>query len=312
MLMAILAFLAGFALSGTAAYYSIIGLMAIFPGAKIPIIVMGVSLEFAKLVAASWIYRNWRKSPMLIKGYMTAAVVVLMFITSMGIFGFLSKSHLEHSLTAGAETRAQIQTLDSQIAAADGRVDFIARQIKSIDDSMNKYIEMGYVTKALDQLKKFEADRKALEVERQAAESEALALKSKRNELEVDIKKVEVEVGPLRYIAELIYGEANAPSHFDETVRWVIIMLVAVFDPLAIALLLAGNISLLQRVKPEPEFKILTKTGADEVDLEDIATPKKVDDDAEIVYTANNEPVQPMVVDEEDDWHKNREGWYQR
>jgi hypothetical protein len=310
--MAILAFLAGFALSGTAAYYSIIGLMAIFPGAKIPIIVMGITLEFAKLVAASWIYRNWRKSPILIKGYMTFAVVILMFITSMGIFGFLSKSHLEHSLTAGAETRAQIQTLDSQIAAADRRVDFIARQIKSIDDSMEKYIEMGYVTKALDQLKKFEADRNALEVERQAAETQVLELKSKRNALEVDIKKVEVEVGPLRYIAELVYGEVNAPSHFDETVRWVIILLVAVFDPLAIALLLAGNISLLQRVKPEPEFKILTKTGADEVDLEEIYTPKKVDDGAEIVYTANNEPVQPMVVDEEDDWHKNREGWYQR
>jgi len=307
MLMALLAFLAGFALSGTAAYYSIIGLMAIFPGAKIPIVVMGVALEFAKLVAASWIYRNWRKSPKLIKGYMTAAVAVLMFITSMGIFGFLSKSHLDHSLTVGAETTAQIQTLDSQIAAEQRRVDFISRQIKSIDDSMDKYIEMGYVTKALDQLKKFEADRNSLENERVAAESKVLDLKAKRNELDVSVKKQQAEVGPLRYIAELIYGEANAPSHFDETVRWVIILLVTVFDPLAIALLLAGNISLMQRVvESNVPYSV-------EVPLK---PTEKIDEEAEIVYTANSEPVQPMVIEnppvEKDDWEKNREGWYQR
>lgn len=296
--MALLAFLAGFALSGTAAYYSIIGLVAIFPGAKIPIIVMGVALEFAKLVAASWIYRNWRTSPKLIKGYMTLAVIVLMFITSMGIFGFLSKSHLDHSLTVGVETTAQIQTLDGRIAAGESRVDFISRQIKSIDDSMTKYIDMGYVTKGLEQMKRFEADRKALEEQRIVAESEVLELKAKRNELEVSVKKQQAEVGPLRYIAELVYGEADAASHFDETVRWVIILLVAVFDPLAIALLLAGNISLMQRIKVE------------------LKAPEKVDAEAEIVYTANSEPVQPMVIEEpvveKSEWEKNREGWYQR
>jgi len=306
MLMALLAFLAGFALSGTAAYYSIIGLTAIFPGAKVPIIIMGVALEFAKLVAASWIYRNWRKSPIFIKGYMTLAVIILMFITSMGIFGFLSKSHLDHSLTVGAETTAQIQTLDSQIAAADRRVDFIARQIKSIDDSMEKYIEMGYVTKALDQLKKFEADRKALEEQRIVAEAEVLDLKAKRNELEVGVKKQEAEVGPLKYIAELVYGEEKASSHFDETVRWVIILLVVVFDPLAIALLLAGNISLLQRVTANN----IPYTMTPDVEVTGPIHPEKVDEEPEIVYTANSEPVQPMVV--EDEWTNNREGWYQR
>ncbi|UCF70825.1 MAG: hypothetical protein JSW49_00685, partial [candidate division WOR-3 bacterium] len=255
MFMAILAFLAGFALSATAAWYSIVGLMAIFPGAKVPIIIMGVALEFAKLVAASWIYRNWKKSPFLIRAYMTTAVIVLIFITSMGIFGFLSKSHLEHSLTAGAETRAQIATIDTQLVSREKSRDFLNRQLDALDDSLDRYIELGYVTKGLDQMKQLEEDRKELEAQRATLEEEIIDLNARRNELDVSIKKVEVEVGPLRYIAELIYGEENAPSHFDETVRWVIILLVSVFDPFAVALLLAGNISLIHYAKERGKEK---------------------------------------------------------
>jgi cell division protein FtsB len=168
MFMALLAFLAGFALSATAAWYSIVGLMAIFPGAKVPIIIMGVALEFAKLVAASWIYRNWKKSPFLIRAYMTTAVLFLIFITSMGIFGFLSKSHLEHSLTAGAETRAQIATIETQLVSREKSRDFLNRQLDALDDSLDRYIELGYVTKGLDQMKQLEADRKELEAQRAA------------------------------------------------------------------------------------------------------------------------------------------------
>ena len=351
MFMAILAFLAGFALSATAAYYSIVGLMAIFPGAQIPIIIMGVALEFAKLVAASWIYRNWKKSPFLIRAYMTTAVLVLIFITSMGIFGFLSKSHLEHSLTAGAETRAQIATIDTQLVSREKSRDFLNRQLDALDDSLDRYIELGYVTKGLDQMKQLEEDRKELETQRAALEEEIIDLNARRNELDVSIKKVEVEVGPLRYIAELIYGEENAPEHFDETVRWVIILLVSVFDPFAVALLLAGNISLMQQVRPKREIPYQLDTTGPAVEDEIISHPEagnisvRFDPEDEIVYTANSEPVSPMVMEEEvelelvpeepvispeklvrvgllddkpdpdnplDEWNRHREDWYSK
>lgn len=344
MFMALLAFLAGFALSATAAWYSIVGLMAIFPGAKVPIIIMGVALEFAKLVAASWIYRNWKKSPFLIRAYMTTAVLVLIFITSMGIFGFLSKSHLEHSLTAGAETRAQIATIDTQLVSREKSRDFINRQLDALDDSLDRYIELGYVTKGLDQMKQLEEDRKELEAQRATLEEEIIDLNARRNELDVSIKKVEVEVGPLRYIAELVYGEEDASQHFDETVRWVIILLVSVFDPFAVALLLAGNISLIQYAKErgmekrkvELAYQLDTSGPAPDMEV-------KFDPEEEIVYTANSEPVSPMVmedevelelvpeepvtspekpvvtksllddeVDENDEWKKHREDWYTR
>ena len=344
MFMALLAFLAGFALSATAAWYSIVGLMAIFPGAKVPIIIMGVALEFAKLVAASWIYRNWKKSPFLIRAYMTTAVLVLIFITSMGIFGFLSKSHLEHSLTAGAETRAQIATIDTQLVSREKSRDFINRQLDALDDSLDRYIELGYVTKGLDQMKQLEEDRKELETQRAALEEEIIDLNARRNELDVSIKKVEVEVGPLRYIAELVYGEEDASQHFDETVRWVIILLVSVFDPFAVALLLAGNISLIQYAKErgmekrkvELAYQLDTSGPAPDMEV-------KFDPEEEIVYTANSEPVSPMVMEDEvelelvpeepvtspekpvvtksllddevdvnDEWKKHREDWYTR
>ena len=347
MFMALLAFLAGFALSATAAWYSIVGLMAIFPGAKVPIIIMGVALEFAKLVAASWIYRNWKKSPFLIRAYMTTAVLVLIFITSMGIFGFLSKSHLEHSLTAGAETRAQIATIETQLVSREKSRDFLNRQLDSLDASLERYIELGYVTKGLEQMKQLEADRRELEAQRSTLEEEIIELSARKNELDVSIKKVEVEVGPLRYIAELVYGEENAPQHFDQTVRWVIILLVSVFDPFAVALLLAGNISLVHYAKergmekrkrtlsyqldtsgPDPDDEIFQHPNAGDISV-------RFDPEEEIVYTANSEPVSPMVMESElelveeeppkvaksllddepdplEDWKKHREDWYTR
>lgn len=274
MLMIILAFLSGIAISATAAYYSIIGLVAIFPAAAIPIIAMGIVLEIGKLVAASWIYRNWKIAPYWIRGYMVAAVFVLMFITSMGIFGFLSKAHLEHSLTAGVDSRFEIATIDSTIESRERSVELVERQIEALDASMDRYIELGAVTKALDQRRAIEADRKELEADRQALENEVIELRTRRNNLSIQIQQVEVEVGPLRYIAELVYGEENAAANFDKTVRWVIILIVFVFDPLAIILLLAANVSLMNRIK----------------------RPRKIDSTPEIVYNTTSDVVRPEPV----------------
>lgn len=243
MLLNILVLAVAILLSAVAAYYSVIGLAAIFSGAFISIVVMGSALELAKLVSASWLYRNWSIAPKFIKVYLSAAVVILMFITSMGIFGYLSKAHLETTSLATTDTISQIETLDVRIQSKQRTVDLLDKQISNIDGALNKYIEMGSVTRGLREKQKLDAERKTLEQQRQEVDQELIEMKSERNTLAAEQKKVEVEVGPLKYIAELIYGD-GAKDHFDSAVRWVIILLIIVFDPLAVILLIAANFSL--------------------------------------------------------------------
>ena len=112
--MIFLTFLTAIALSGVAGYYSIVGLAAIFPGSYLPVMIMGSVLEASKLVTVSWLYNNWKQCPLLIKTYLCMAVTILMLITSMGIFGFLSKAHLEHS-SDNAPLLNKIAILDEKI-----------------------------------------------------------------------------------------------------------------------------------------------------------------------------------------------------
>jgi len=240
-------------LSGVAAYYSIVGLAAIFSGAFFSIVLMGSALELGKLVAASWLYRNWGEAPKLIKYYLVVAVVVLMFITSMGIFGYLSRAHLETSATMTSDITSELRTLDDTIESRTNTKVLVDRQIQNIDNTLIKYIELGSVTKGLQEKRKLDGERKELEEERKAVEQELVELKSKRNKLESDIKKIEVEVGPLKYIAELIYGK-DAEDHFDSAVRMVIIILILVFDPLAVILLIAANFKL-TKAKQQTDHK---------------------------------------------------------
>lgn len=253
-------------LSGVAAYYSVVGLAAIFSGAFFSIVLMGSALELGKLVAASWLYRNWDEAPKFIKYYLTVAVVVLMFITSMGIFGYLSKAHLETSATMTSDISSQLQTLNDNIESKTNTKVLVEKQIQNIDNTLVKYIELGSVTKGLQEKRKLDGERKQLEDERKAVEKELVALKSEKNKLESEVKKIEVEVGPLKYIAELVYG-SDAESHFDSAVRLVIIILILVFDPLAVILLIAANFKLTKaneetdRKKRIEELKKLKKSS---------------------------------------------------
>ncbi|MDC3266375.1 hypothetical protein OAU13_00450 [bacterium] len=253
-------------LSGVAAYYSVVGLAAIFSGAFFSIVLMGSALELGKLVAASWLYRNWNEAPRLIKYYLTVAVVILMFITSMGIFGYLSKAHLETSATMSSDIRSELQTLNDNIESKTNTKVLVEKQIQNIDNTLVKYIELGSVTKGLQEKRKLDGERKQLEEERKSVEKELVELKSQKNKLESEVKKIEVEVGPLKYIAELVYG-SDAESHFDSAVRLVIIILILVFDPLAVILLIAANFKLTKaneetdRKKRIEELKKLKKSS---------------------------------------------------
>ena len=239
-------------ISGVAAWYSIVGLMAIFSGAALAIAIMGGVLEVGKLVTASWLYNYWKKIPAFLKVYLTAAVIGLMFITSMGIFGFLSKAHLDQVRPTG-DNAVHIALIDKQIDQQQIIIDRNESVLDQLDRVMEVYIDNERVSKGLRERKKQKEERDILNAEIKAAMDEIARLTTEKSNLEIEQLKIEADVGPLKYVAELIYGE-QAKDHFDKAVRIIIIILIFVFDPLAVLLLIAANISF-HKVKPNLKIR---------------------------------------------------------
>jgi hypothetical protein len=245
MFLTILTFLSAISISVIAAGYSIIGLATLFAGAAVPIIAMGTALEIGKLVAASWLYQNWRSDvPRLLKAYLFTSIVVLIFITSMGIFGFLSKAHLDQvQPTSG--NQLSIDSYNKQINQQQIIIDRAEKTLNQLDKALDVYIDKEYVTRGLKERNKQKEERDLLNKTIDEATSKILELNKTKNTIELEQLKIEAEVGPLKYVAELIYGD-DAKNHFDSAVRIVILILIFVFDPLAVLLLIAANISLRQ------------------------------------------------------------------
>jgi len=254
----LIVFLSAISISVIAAGYSIMGLATLFAGAVIPIIAMGSALEVGKLVAASWLYNNWRNKlvPRAIRAYLTFAVIVLIFITSMGIFGFLSKAHLDQ-VQPTSSNNIKIELIDNQIKTQQDIIERSQNTLYRLDAALDKYIDMEYVTRGLKEREKQKPEREALNLSIINAINEISKLQEEKGVLQLEQDKIEAEVGPIKYVAELIYGE-QAQDHFDKAVRWVIIVLIFVFDPLAVLLLIAANISLRSRklAKEEDKAKI--------------------------------------------------------
>jgi hypothetical protein len=270
MFLTILTFLSAISISIIAAGYSIIGLATLFAGAAVPIIAMGTALEIGKLVSASWLYQNWRSDiPRLLKAYLFTAIIVLIFITSMGIFGFLSKAHLDQvKPTQGNELN--IAVIDKQINQQQVIIDRAEKTLNSLDKALDKYIDMEYVTRGLKERNKQKEERDLLNKTINEATAKIVELNNSKSSLELEQIKIEAEVGPLKYVAELIYGD-DAKNHFDSAVRIVILILIFVFDPLAVLLLIAANISLRQwRMK-----KSLSQTKVKEDLLSKLERQKK-------------------------------------
>lgn len=256
MFFVVLLFLTAFALSAIAAYYSIVGLIAIFAAAAIPVAIMGASLEVAKLVTVSWLYRNWTDAPKALKYYFTTAVVVLMLITSLGIFGYLSKAHIDQT-SGTTETLAKVAIYDEKIKVAEENITTLRRQLKQLDEAVEQVLarsttEQG-ATRSMAIRNAQQRDRNNVAKEIEANQKIIATLRDESGPLRTEIRKVEAEVGPLKYIAELIYGE-QAKDHLDSAVRFVIILLVLVFDPLAVLMVIAGNYNLNQ-LSRKPEEK---------------------------------------------------------
>ena len=245
MFLTLLTFLSAISISIIAAGYSIIGLATLFAGAVIPIIAMGSALEVGKLVAASWLYNNWNSDvPRLLKTYLFGAIIVLIFITSMGIFGFLSKAHLDQ-VKPTSSNNIKIELLDNQINQQQLIINRSQKTLDQLDKALEVYIEKEFVTRGLKERKKQEEERTELNNAINKASDKIAELTNQKANLNLEQDKIEAEVGPIKYVAELIYGE-NAQDNFDKSVRIVILILIFVFDPLAVLLLIAANISLRQ------------------------------------------------------------------
>lgn len=249
-------FFSAFLLSSVAAYYSIVGLIAIFPTAEIPIMIMGISLELAKLVCASWLYRNWKSSARTMKYYFMVAVVVLSFITSMGIFGFLSKAHIDQSIV-GADSSVELKIIDDEINSEKRRIENAQRSLNALD----RLVDQSDTDAAIKLRNSQAGERRRLASEISTANSTIKDLSIKAGPLRKESKRIAAEVGPIKYIADLIYGESSE-STLEAAVRAVIILIVLVFDPLAIILLIAANREYKVLSKKAPSIRTTKKTKA--------------------------------------------------
>lgn len=252
-----IAFLTALMIASVAAFFSILGLSTIFSGAFWAIVIMGAALEVGKLVTSAWLHIKWNEIGRFLKYYLTAAVVILMLITSMGIFGLLSKAHLQQeSILSGVEIR--LEGVREKITDEDDKVAAINRQLSSLDGALEEYIERGYITRGLTARQEQTDQRTLLESTRDDISIRIEKLKESESTLRLEVLGAEAEIGAVKYITELLYGD-DAKNHYADAVRLVILSLIFVFDPLAIVLLLAST----KAISEEPKkVKVVKKTGA--------------------------------------------------
>jgi hypothetical protein len=231
-------------ISAVAAFYSIAGLAAIFAAAVTPIIIMGLALEIGKIAATVWLHKYWKRVALQFKLYLVPAILVLMIITSMGIFGFLSKAHMDQSVPTG-DVIAKVTILDEKIGTERANIDSIKKALAQMDSQVDQILSRTTddrgATKAAQLRKRQYSERTSLQADIAKAQQTIATLQEERAPIAAQVRKVEAEVGPIRYIAALIYGDNPDSNLLERAVRWVIILLVFVFDPLAIVLILAAD-----------------------------------------------------------------------
>jgi hypothetical protein len=312
-----LALLTALILSGIAAWYSILGLTAIFAAAVIPIIVMGASLEFAKVVVTVWLHRYWDKATIALKLYLLPAVLVLAMITSMGIFGFLSKAHLDQTVPTG-DVAAQVYLIDEKIKIERENIENARALIKQMDDAVTGITSQGsdreiklrdgssYTRSAAEQalqVRRSQANERAnLTKQIEQSQAKIVQLQQEKAPIASQLRKVEAEVGPIKYIAALIYGDEvqNDVNALEKAVRWVIILLVLVFDPLALVLIMAALSSYRwefgdKKLEPEP----IKEPVKEEPNYEKDDGPLTDDQIEQIKESAPEPTVEPTAADTE-------------
>lgn len=243
----LLTLLTALIISISAAYYSILGLTAIFASAFWPIVILGSSLEVGKIVSTLWLHKYWDRAEVQYKVYLCSAVAILMLLTSMGVFGFLSKAHSDQDMVSG-DVIAKISIYDEKIKQARDNIDMSRKALVQMDAAVDQTLGRSSTEQGADkaaQLRRSQAaERNRLLKEIDAEQKKIQALNDQRAPIAAEVRKVEAEVGPIKYIAALIYGDNPEANLLEKAVRWVIILIVIVFDPLALTLLLAATKSI--------------------------------------------------------------------
>jgi len=259
MLQAILPFITAIGLSAVAAYYSVIGLAEIFPGSFLPVVIMGSVLELSKLVTVSWLYNNWNITTRWMRYYFLIAILLLMAITSMGIFGYLSKAHIEHSSTV-APSVAKVEIYEEKIKALQTQIDRNNKNLNQYDEAVDQIMgrskdEKG-AEKASQIRKTQQKDRERIANENARLQKEIQLLTEEKLPLSLEVKKAESDLGPIKYVAEVVY-DTHDKDLIDKAVRLVIFVIIIVFDPLAVLLLIAANQTYRKQKKPKKNTKVI-------------------------------------------------------
>lgn len=244
MIFAVFTLITALTISAVAAYYSIVGLTAIFSAAVIPIIIMGASLEVGKVVAAVWLKLNWQRAKLTYKLYLVPAVAFLMLLTSMGIFGFLSKAHTDQSLVSG-DAMSKVAIYDEKIATERDNINQAKKALEQMNAQVDQMLGRSDTERGAERavaIRKQQArERAELQSSIIRSQKEIQKLQAERAPLAAETRKIEAEVGPIKYIAALLYGDNPDQNILERAVRWVIIIIVMVFDPLALVLILAAQ-----------------------------------------------------------------------
>jgi hypothetical protein len=234
--------IASLAIAGSAAYFSVIGLAAMFSAAYWPVVIMGSSLELGKLVAASFVYRTWNTTGKLMKSYLLSAIFVLMVITSLGIFGFLSQGY--------GDSTQKLQTVQFTISAKQKEVAQVEERLTQINRTIEA-VPNNYISKRMELKKDYAKEVTALNVKRQA-------LNTTMVELQKEKMVADAHVGPIIYVAEM-FGVS-----VQDAVKFFILALILVFDPMAVILTLATNHAIEQ-------YQIKRKRSLEEKRLHELA-----------------------------------------
>ena len=241
-------FCSGLFISAIAAWVSIIGLSSIFPGAVFIVTLMGIALELGKLTSVSWLYRFWNKTNIILKTYFTIAILILSVINSIGVFGYLSKAHIEgtQGIEAGTD---QISLLDAQIAVEQQTVEADRNALKQMDAAVNNLTASERTTERAVRVRTSQRrERTSLNAEIAASNKKIIELQQQKSVLNVSQRKLETDVGPIKYVAQFVYGNKDADT-IEHSVTILILILICVFDPLAILLLVAANMQLAEAKK---------------------------------------------------------------
>jgi hypothetical protein len=266
------------ALSTVAAYFSVLGLMEIFSSAPQAVMIMAIVLEVTKVTTAYWAHINWMILPKSLKLYLVMAVVTLMGITSLGIYGFLAKAHITQKAEIATKYDSVVKTYQVQISSKNDLIKSIDQQIGVIDGAVKSASDKGYVTKSLQLNKKYAEDKQKLIDQKSEIQRDILGLEEKIIQVESDKQISETKIGPIKYIVNLIYGDAST-AQMNAAVRWLIIVLVAVFDPLAIFLLIGTGYILRHLENPiyrkpvavnKPKPIVIKKAGTDDTTRENL------------------------------------------